>query len=118
LEDLYIFEDRKNPPCWPDDVGNTLWLELLHSFAAVKNLYLCEKIARRIAPALQELVGAITTEVLPTLENIFLEGLQPSGPLQEGIKKFVAARQLTGHPAAVSRWDMDAWYFSNIVTVS
>lgn len=28
----------------------------------------------RIAHALQELVGGITTEVLPTLENIFLEG--------------------------------------------
>jgi hypothetical protein len=71
----------------------------------VKNLYLCERIMPRIAPALQELVGARTTEVLATLENIFLKGLQPSGPLQEGIEKFVAARQLTSHPVAVSRWD-------------
>jgi len=45
------------------------------------------------------------TEVLPTLENIFLEGLQPSGPLQEDIEKFVAARQLTSHSVVVSRWD-------------
>jgi hypothetical protein len=104
LEDLYIFEDQENPLHWQDDVENTLWLELLHPFAAVKNLYLCEKFMPRIAPALQELVGARTTEVLPTLENIFLKGLQPSGPLQEGMKKFVAARQLTSHPVAVSRW--------------
>ena len=70
----------------------------------MKNLYLCKKFVPRIAPALQELVGARTTEVLPTLENIFLEGLQPSGPLQKGIEKFVAARQLTSRPAALSRW--------------
>jgi hypothetical protein len=43
----------------------------------------------RIAPALQELVRAGTTEVLPTLEKIFLQGHQPSGPLQEGIKSLL-----------------------------
>jgi hypothetical protein len=107
LEDLYIFEDQFYPPCWQDDVENTQWLELLHPFAAVKNLFLCEKIVPRIAPALQELVRARTTEVLPTLENIFMKGLQPSGTLQEEIEKFVAARQLTSHPVAVSGWDMD-----------
>ena len=46
------------------------------------------------------------TEVLPSLENIFLEGFQPSGPLHEGIETFVAARRLAGHPVAVSRWDL------------
>jgi hypothetical protein len=59
----------------------------------------------RVAPALQELVGGRATEVLPTLENIFLEGFWPSGPVYEGIEKFVAARRLTSHPVAVSRWD-------------
>jgi len=98
LEDLYIFDDRVRPPRWQDDVENTLWLELLHPFAAVKNLYLCERFVPRILPALQELVGGRATEVLPTLENVFLEGIQPSGPLREGIEKFVAARQLTSHP--------------------
>jgi hypothetical protein len=108
LEDLYIFVDRVHPPCWEDDFENMLWLELLHPFAAVKNLYLCKKIVRRIAPALQELVGDRTTEVLPTLENIFLEGHWPSGTLQEeGMKQFVAARRLTSHPVAVSRWDRE-----------
>jgi hypothetical protein len=111
LEDLYIFENRANPPRWQDEVANTLWLELLHPFAAVRNLYLCEKIVPHITPALQELAGARTTEVLPTLENIFLEGLQPSGPLQEGIEKFIAARQLTSHPVAVSRWDRNPELF-------
>jgi hypothetical protein len=111
LEDLHIFEDRGSPPRWQDDVENTLWLELLHPFAAVKNLYLCKKIVPRIAPALKELVGTRTTEVLPILENISLEGLQLSRPLQEGIEKLLAARQLTSHPVAVSRWDMDPEQF-------
>ncbi len=110
LVDLSTFEDKYSNLCWQDDDENILplWLELLHPFAAVKNLYVCKKFVPRIAPVLQELVGGRTTEVLPTLENIFLEGFQPpSGPLHEGIKPFLAARRLTGQPVAVSRWDRD-----------
>ena len=106
LEDLSILENRRNPPRWQDDVENTLWVDFLRSFAALKNLYLSEKFVPRIAPALQELVGGRTTEVLPILENISLEGYQPSEPLHEGVEKFVAARRLTSHPVAVSRWDV------------
>jgi hypothetical protein len=81
------------------------WLGLLHPFTAVKNLYLSEQIAACIAPVLQDLVGSRSTEVLPGLENIFLEGgLESSGPVQEGIGQFVAARQVTTHPIAVTRW--------------
>lgn len=72
---------------------------------ALKNLYLSKEFARRIAPALQELVESGTTEVLPSLQNIFLEELQPSGPVQEGIQQFVAMREATSYPVAVSRWD-------------
>jgi hypothetical protein len=68
----------------------------------VKNLYLTEEIAQRIVPALQDLVGVRATEVLPTLENIFLEEGQRSGPVQEGIQQVVAVRQATNHPIAVS----------------
>jgi hypothetical protein len=109
LVDLSIFEDKYSELLWQDDDENILllWLELLHPFAAVKNLYVCKKFVPRIAPVLQELVGGRTTDVLPALENLFLEGFQPSGPLHQGIEKFVAARRLTGHPVAVSRWDRD-----------
>ena len=107
LEDLYIFEDLYFPPCWQDDIENTLWQELLQPFAAVKNLYLCKKVMPRIAPALQELVGGRATEVLPNLEKCFLEEFLPTGPLHEGIEKFVAARRFAGHPFTVSRWDRD-----------
>jgi hypothetical protein len=87
---------------WQGNVDNALWLQLLQPFTSVKNLYLSEEIAGRIVPALQELVGDRATEVLPTLENIFLEEGQRSGPVQEGIQQVVAARQATNHPIAVS----------------
>ena len=105
LEDLYIYEQTYSAPDWKDNIENTLWLELLHPFTTVKNLYLSEKFAQRIAPALQELVGGRTTKVLPTLQNLFLEGLQPSGSVHEGIVTFVSARQLSGHPITVSLWE-------------
>ncbi|KAF8502719.1 hypothetical protein F5888DRAFT_1114840 [Russula emetica] len=119
LEDLYIdvdldwLQDDVENPLWLENMfwlETTIWLELLHPFSAVKNLYLREEYVPSIAPALQELVEGRATEVLPTLENIFLEGFQPSGSLHEGIGTFVAARRLTSHPVAVSHWDYpDEW---------
>ena len=102
LEDLNFCENRFHPLDRLEDVENALWLELLHPFAAVKNLYISKRFVPRIAPALQELVGGRTTEVLPTLENIFLKFPRSGTPLHEGIEKFVAARLLTSHPVAVS----------------
>ena len=31
-----------------------------------------------------------------------------SGPVQEGVGRFVATRQVAGHPIAVSRWERQA----------
>ena len=87
-----------------DDFENGLFLGLIHLFSGVKNLYLCQVFARRIGPALQELVDDGTTEVLPTLENIFLEELESSGSVEEGIGQFIAARQVAGHFITISRW--------------
>jgi F-box-like len=105
LEDLYVYKIPNSPSDWQDNIENALWLELFRHFPAVKNLYLDVEFAPRIMPALQELVGGRTTEVLPTLQNIFFEELQESGPVQEGILQFVAARQVTSHPIAVSLWE-------------
>jgi hypothetical protein len=106
LEDLYIYDHLHWRPDWKDDIENGLWLQLLHPFTAVKNLYLSEQFALRIGPALQELVEGRTTEVLPALQNIFLDGLESSGSanVQEGIGKLVAARQVASLPIAVSSW--------------
>ena len=105
LEGLFIYEHPYLHPVWKDDIENTLWLELLRPFTGVKNLYLSEKFGSLIIPALQELTGRRTAEVLPILQNIFLEGLQPSGTVQAGVQQFISTRQDASHPMAVSRWD-------------
>jgi hypothetical protein len=43
-------------------------------------------------------------EVLPALQVLFLDELEPSGIVQEPLQEFVAARQHSGYPVAVRRW--------------
>jgi hypothetical protein len=107
VESLYIYENPKCPPRWQDNTRNMQWLGMFYPFSAVKNLYASKEFAPRIVPALQELTGR-TTEVLPNLQNIFLEGVQPLGPIEEGIREFVAARQPFGHPITVSPWERES----------
>ena len=103
MENLYI-EDGYQRPDGEDDIEAAEWLDLLHPFTAVKNLYLSEKFAPHIAPVLRELIGERTTEVLPALQNIFLEEFQPSEPVLEGIARFISARQLINQPVVISVW--------------
>ena len=105
MENLYIYEIVFPVPDWKDDTENSEWLNLLLPFTAVKNLYLSKLFSPLIAPALQELTGARTTEVLPALKNVLLEGFQPSEPVQEGIAQFISARQLIKCPVAISVWE-------------
>ncbi len=101
VEDLHIdperpfYRVRKN-----NAIENTLWFELLLPFTAVKNLLLSKEFAPGIADTLQERI----TAVLPSLRNIFVEGVEPQEPFREHIRKFAAARRLSGHPVAISVW--------------
>ena len=114
VEDLYI-EHRYQQLVWKGDaVESTQWLQLLLPFIAVKNLYLYELFAPGIATTLNELVGGRITEVLPSLQNIFVQGYMPPIHFQENIGQFVAARQLANHPITISNWVRDSdsnWYF-------
>jgi hypothetical protein len=107
LEDLYICKGRSpwSTAHWKYNIENMLWLELLHPFRTVKNLYLCQEFVLRIVPALPELNRSRATELLPSLQNIFLEVVEPWGPVEEGIRQFVAMRQITSNIIAVSCWD-------------
>jgi hypothetical protein len=108
VEHLYVKSDFKFwHSRWQDDIEDNQWLRLFHPFTGVKDLYISSKFAPPIAPTLQELVGDGAVEVLPTLQNIFLEEPPSSGLAQEIIGKFVAARQLASHPIAVSRWERE-----------
>ena len=93
-----------------DDIENSLWLEFLHPFTAVKDLYISWKFTPSIASALQGLSGERATEVLPALQSLFL-GQHTSEDsrvqAEESIGRFVSARQLAGHPISVSRWDWE-----------
>ena len=101
-EHLYIKHQYSHLVWKNDAVENTLWLELLLPFPAVKNLYLSKDFAPGIMAALQEIIG---TEVLPSLQNLFVKGLEPLGPFQENIQQFIATRRLSGHPIAISDWN-------------
>ena len=104
LEHLYIGRGQSSLQPHRD---NTRWLELLQPFTAVKNLYLTKELAPCIAPALRELVIYRATEVLPTLQNIFIEDseLRLLDPVHEAIALYAAARKLSGHSIVISHWD-------------
>ena len=106
VENLYIVHHYRRRAWKYVAIENTLWLQLLLPFTAVKNLYLCKEFAPGIAAALQELVEGRTTGVLPSLQNVFVEGLEPSGLFQEKIGQFVAARQ-PSDPIVISVWHKD-----------
>ncbi len=91
-------------PPWTKDMGITPWLEFLRVFTTVENLYLSTGIALCIAPALRELAGEGVTEVLPALQNIFVNRPETSEAeiIQEVMGKFVAARENTGRPVTVN----------------
>jgi hypothetical protein len=106
VEHLYIGIDSFSPlPRWKDDIENGPWLDLLRPFAVVKNLYFSWQIASCIVAALQELIEESVTIVLPALQSLIVDRLNLSGPVQEAMGQFVAARQLAGRPIAVSHRD-------------
>ena len=89
---MYIGHQSWQPVWKSDAIENTLWLQLLLPFTAVKNLYLSKEFAPGIAGALQELVGDRITDMLPSLQNILVDGLrveQSLEPLRENIGQFV-----------------------------
>jgi len=103
LEGLKITE-YKHPLSWKDDTDDTRWMELLNPFTAVKDLYLTGEIARHVCGALRELSRERVTEVLPSLRNVFVDGSRSFEKIEEAMRPFVAARQLSGHPVAIDHW--------------
>jgi hypothetical protein len=88
------------------NIKNTEWLELLHPFAAVKNLYLAKSFAPHIIPALDEseLFEERASKVLPALKNIFLVDFSLPKPILQAIAQFTYARRRSGNHIDVSYW--------------
>ena len=111
VQDLYI-ENHYWKQVWSNHViENTQWLQLLLPFTAVKNLYLSRVFVLGIAAALQKLIGGRMTEVLPSLQNIFVEEVRPWGLIndfKDDVGQFIEARRLSDHPITISVWDKDS----------
>jgi len=92
---------------WQDDpdMDSSQWLELFRLFVAAQSLHVSKRLVSPVARALQDLTGQTATEVLPVLRTLFVEGLQPSGPVHEAMKSFDTARQLSHQPVRIQRWD-------------
>ena len=86
---------------------NFLWLDLLHSFSAVKILKIDKNILTPVAHALKEVVKERITEVFPAIQDLSIGDSEhlPSGPVLRAIEKFATARglfaRLDDHP---HRW--------------
>ena len=102
IEHLYSLQVRKK-----EAIENDLWLQFFLPFTAVKNLYLSKEFVPGTRDVLKELDEGRITEVLPSLQNIFVKGLRPSGSFHEEIGQFIATRWLSDHPIAISIWDKD-----------
>jgi hypothetical protein len=111
VEHLSIYCGSSGPEP-QDDIWNLQWLETFQSFTGVKNLdvSVIERLVQGIAHGLEELVEERLMDVFSSLERVFLQGFQSSGPVQETIGKFVAGRQLLGHPVTVSHRDKPEGY--------
>ena len=116
LERLYIYEYGWDELRWQDDIEDSQWLEVLQPFTALKDLQVSREFLPRIAPAFQELAEECMTEVLPALQNISVEEFHshPSGPVREAVEKFVAARQLAGHPIVALDSTDPFWEFEKL----
>jgi hypothetical protein len=106
VEHLYI-ESGSWQLHWQDDIESDQWLELLHPFSAVKDIYISSELTPHITPALQNVVGESVTGVLPALQTLFLEEPPPSGPLHETTGQFIPIRRLSSHRIAISRWERE-----------
>jgi len=72
------------------------WLHLLLQFSTVQTLHVRRALAEDVARPLDRITGEMATQVLPSLDLIYLAG-QPAS----SVGNFVAARQLSGRPVTV-----------------
>jgi hypothetical protein len=108
VEQLAFHEFAIEEEEWQYLVGDSQWLRLLNPFVSVKSLYVSEALGPFVASALKKLTEERVTEVLPRLDNLFLEGLGSSNFLEETIESFVRMRQLSGHPVILRRWEWES----------
>ena len=80
-----------------ESTNDVEWLTFLLKFPAVQTLHVCNRLAGHVALALEDIPSGMFTEVLPSLQSIYLEG-HPAISLI----KFSIARQLSGRSVTVN----------------
>ena len=83
---------------------DSLWLDLLHSFSAVRNLDIDENILTPVAYTLKKVVKERITDVFPAIQELSLGEDLPSGPVLRAIEKFATARGLLTRLDRPHRW--------------
>ena len=79
-------------------IDDTEWLNLLIRFSAVQTLQVDSKLAGHVALALEDIPEGMFTEVLPSLNLIYLEGQSASS-----LTKFVDACRLAGRSVTIAK---------------
>jgi hypothetical protein len=104
VERLYIWYW---PEGQPENIENSKWLGLLRPFTTLKGLYVSQGLVPCIAATLQELAkdSENMKDVLPALEQIFVEEYYLSESTQKAFEPFIAARQPSDPKIALSPWD-------------
>jgi hypothetical protein len=104
VEQLELRESRRRNLKWKDDpdMDSSQWLELFRLFVAAHSLHVSGRLVFPVARALQDLTRQTATEVLPVLQTLFVEGLQPSGPVHEAMRSFATARY---RPVDIQQWE-------------
>jgi F-box-like len=90
-----------------DEMDSTLWSQLFRSFTSIHSLDIPASLETLVAAALEGLAGESAAEVLPSLRSLSIVGKASDQTVQQGIQSFVAARQHSSHPVAISRRDVD-----------
>jgi F-box-like len=87
-----------------DHINSMLWLQLFHLFPSVQSLQIPVNLEPSIASALDTPTeeSLADAEVFPSLHSLSIVGNQSGETVQQPIQSFVAARQHSGHPVAVS----------------
>ena len=100
----FLLDDEEE---WEPELDDPGWLQLFIPFVSVKSLYVPQGLGPFFASALEKLPEERVTEILPALEDLFLEGYdsESSGLVQDAVKSFVSMRQLSGHPLVLQCWD-------------
>ena len=114
MEYLNLIEDEFWPLYLRPGLKKAYLLHLPSPFITVKHLYLSGAPGLQVTRALRGLTWESVAEVWPTLQSVFLEGLQPSEDVVEAIGPFIVRQHISGSPVTVHSWDREELMYEEL----